>query len=134
MEKSAVGRYVALAYIGATVLLAFVFGRLIHAGLFYGGIEDYAVLGNKDFPLSSLAGAVLAIGIGIFCFKDKEIRALADEVAMELSKVTWPSRQETWAATIVVIATVAIAALYLGIFDAVWLWASNQLLSIPSGG
>ncbi len=134
MEKSAVGRYVALAYIGAAILLGFVLSRIIHAGLFYGGIEDFAVMGSKDFPMSSLAAGAVAVIVGIICFKNAEVRTLADEVAMELSKVTWPSRQETWAATIVVIATVAIAALYLGIFDAVWLWASNQLLSIPSGG
>ena len=133
MEKSALGRYVALAYIGAAVLLAFVLGRIIHAGLFYAGVEDMGLMGNRDFAISSFVAGIVAIGVGIFCFKDKEIRTLADEVASELSKVTWPTRQETWAATIVVIATVAIAALYLGIFDAVWLWASNALLSIPNG-
>ncbi|MCC6810654.1 MAG: preprotein translocase subunit SecE [Deltaproteobacteria bacterium] len=58
------------------------------------------------------------------------MKTLADEVALELSKVTWPSRQETWAATVVVIATVAISAAYLGVFDAVWSWASDALLSI----
>jgi len=134
MENKALGRYVALAYIGAAILLAIVVGRILHAGLFYAGVEDYAVLGNKDFPLSAFAGFGLAAVTGIICFKNPDVRRLSEEVASELSKVTWPSRQETWAATMVVIGTVAFAAMYLGIFDAVWLWASNQLLSIPSGG
>jgi len=134
MDKSSLGRYVALAYIGAAILLAFVLGRLLHAGLFYAGVEDYAILGNKDLALSALAGGLVAAIAGVVCFRNAEVRRLSDEVASELSKVTWPTRQETWAATIVVIVTVAVASLYLGIFDAIWLWASNSLLSISGAG
>ena len=43
-----------------------------------------------------------------------------DEVAGELSKVTWPSRPETWRNTVVVIVTSIIAAAYLFLFDSVW--------------
>jgi len=81
-----------------------------------------------------LAGGLVAAIAGVVCFRNSEVRRLSDEVASELSKVTWPTRQETWAATIVVIVTVAVASLYLGIFDAIWLWASNSLLSISGAG
>jgi preprotein translocase subunit SecE len=39
------------------------------------------------------------------------------EVWAELKKVHWPSRKETYAATVVVVAVVAIVALFLGGVD-----------------
>ena len=45
---------------------------------------------------------------------------LANEVATELKKVTWPTAKEVRAATIVVIVMALISALILGLFDFVW--------------
>jgi len=42
------------------------------------------------------------------------------EVRTEMSKVTWPPRQELTQATLVVIVAVAIAATYIGLLDLVW--------------
>jgi preprotein translocase subunit SecE len=39
------------------------------------------------------------------------------EVRVELKKVTWPSRKETMASTVVVLITVIISAIYLGLVD-----------------
>jgi preprotein translocase subunit SecE len=39
------------------------------------------------------------------------------EVRSELKKVHWPTRQETYAATGVVLVIVAVVALYLGMID-----------------
>lgn len=39
------------------------------------------------------------------------------EVWTELKKVYWPSRKETYAATVVVLVVVAIVALFLGMVD-----------------
>ena len=50
------------------------------------------------------------------------------EVTRELEKVTWPTRKETSAATIVVIVTVVIAAIILSIFDAIWSHLTNWFL------
>ena len=38
----------------------------------------------------------------------------------ELRKVTWPTRKETWSQTIVVLIVSIIAAVILGVYDAVW--------------
>jgi preprotein translocase subunit SecE len=131
MERS-LERYVAIAYVLAGMLVALVVSRGIHAGLFYAGVEDYPVLG-ADYRLSAFVGVALAAGTAIFCYRHPNVKRLSDEVALELSKVTWPTRQETWAATLVVIVTVAISSLYLGLFDAVWLWASNAVLTYRQG-
>src|SRR5580704_8999110 len=123
MEKST-GRYVTIAYIAFAIVAAVVVARLLHAGFEYFGVQDYPLLGS-DFPVSDVAAVVLAILAFVFTFRNPDIRPLADQVASELSKVVWPTRQETWSATLVVIVTVIVSSVYLGVFDAVWLWASN---------
>ena len=45
---------------------------------------------------------------------------LANEVAGELKKVTWPTAKEVRAATMVVIVMAIISAVILGLFDFVW--------------
>ncbi len=39
------------------------------------------------------------------------------ETKQELNKVTWPSRDEVWQSTIVVIFTTFIVAFYIGVID-----------------
>jgi preprotein translocase subunit SecE len=46
-------------------------------------------------------------------------KTFIDEVKVELSKVTWPTRKETVASTWVVIAIIFIISLYLGACDLV---------------
>jgi preprotein translocase subunit SecE len=49
------------------------------------------------------------------------------DVVLELSKVTWPTRKETYASTIVVIVTSLIAAAVVGAFDFVWSYFTDLL-------
>jgi preprotein translocase subunit SecE len=52
-----------------------------------------------------------------------------NEVVAELKKVTWPTRQETYAATGVVVVVTAIAALYLGLVDMTLSYVMQAILS-----
>jgi preprotein translocase subunit SecE len=72
------------------------------------------------------AAAVISLVAGIVTYKNERIYGLATDVAGELKKVTWPTRKETQAATLVVIVTVIIAAIILGAFDAVWSFATDK--------
>jgi len=51
-----------------------------------------------------------------------------EEVWLELKKVHWPGRQETFAATGVVIVVVFIVAVWLGLVDAVLAWLLSGVL------
>jgi preprotein translocase subunit SecE len=53
--------------------------------------------------------------------KFNELRSFFTEVRAELKKVTWPSRQEVYATTLVVIATT--------VFFGFYLWGLDVLLS-----
>ena len=65
---------------------------------------------------SALGGIVLAL----FLYRHRTVGPWAMEVAQELAKVTWPTRQETWKATVIVVVTSLIAAALLFGFDAAW--------------
>ena len=68
----------------------------------------------------SLGAAVIATVVGITMYRSDKYYHLANEVASELKKVTWPTAKEVRSATFVVIAMAIISAIILGLFDFVW--------------
>jgi preprotein translocase subunit SecE len=72
-----------------------------------------------DFQISLIA-AIAAATIGIVTYKNDRYYGLANEVASELKKVTWPTAKEVRVATTVVIVMAIVSALILGLFDFVW--------------
>jgi preprotein translocase subunit SecE len=55
------------------------------------------------------------------------------EVRTELKKVTWPSRKDTLAGTLVVLVTVFIVAFFLGIIDSGLAYLVKEFLKMASG-
>ena len=75
------------------------------------------------------AFAVLIAGTAaIVTYRNEKVYASVVDITRELEKVTWPTRKETSAATIVVIVTVLIAAAILSSFDALWSFFTNWFL------
>ena len=52
------------------------------------------------------------------------------EVRQEVSKVTWPSRNETLISTVMVLAMVALASIFFLLADQIISWGVQLLLSI----
>jgi preprotein translocase subunit SecE len=75
--------------------------------------EPNAILISVGAGLVSLIAAVIA-------YRSSKINTFVAQVCVELSKVTWPTRKETWSQTIVVVIVSIIAAMIIGAFDAVW--------------
>ena len=73
----------------------------------------------SDFKIS-LAAAVIATSVGIISYRNDRVYHLANEVATELKKVTWPTAKEVRSATVVVIIMSIVSAVILGLFDFVW--------------
>ena len=75
---------------------------------------------------------VFAVGVAgmaaLVAYRNERVYASVVDVTRELEKVTWPTRKETYAATIVVIVTVLISALILSGFDAIWSFFTNWFL------
>jgi preprotein translocase subunit SecE len=68
----------------------------------------------------SLASAVVATIVGVVMYRSDKYYHLANEVASELKKVTWPTAKEVRTATMVVIVMAILSAIILGLFDFVW--------------
>src|SRR5688572_29029143 len=68
----------------------------------------------------SLGSALVATIVGIGMYRSDKYYHLANEVASELKKVTWPTAKEIRTATIVFIVMAIISAVILGLFDFVW--------------
>ena len=74
----------------------------------------------SDFKVS-LLGAAIAIVTGVVMYRSDKYYTLANEVAGELKKVTWPSVKEVRTATLTVIVMSIISAVVLGVvYDTAW--------------
>ena len=75
-------------------------------------------------------GVSLLIGgmAAVLAYKNERVFAAAVDVTRELEKVTWPTRKETYAATVVVIVMVAISAVVLTTFDYIWSFLAKLVL------
>jgi preprotein translocase subunit SecE len=89
-------------------------------------IWGYFVRHPNDLVIDA-GSAILALAVGITLYRNDRVYSLAGEVAAELRKVTWPTRKETQAATLVVVVTVVISAVLLFLFDASWSWLTDRI-------
>ncbi len=73
-------------------------------------------------------GILLGIGSVAYYWRKEEVFEQVEAVVSELSRVTWPTREETSSATVVVIITVFIAAGLMGFFDFFWAVVTDWIL------
>ena len=81
-------------------------------------------------PQSMTVGTIAVVVAGVvtlIAWKNERLFTLLSEVAGELKKVTWPTRQETINSTMIVIFTTLLAAGILGLFDGVWSWVTRKI-------
>lgn len=109
-------RYVSIAYLIGTALLAWILMMAFEWILSGFGPSANPIL-FADIRLSPLLGIVLGLAIALYCWRNEEIYGFAEEVAVELTKVTWPNADETRSSTYVVVAFAAIAGCVFAIFD-----------------
>jgi len=53
-------------------------------------------------------------------YRKEHVRTWANEVAAELSKVTWPTREAVLNGTVVVVVASTLATVYVTILDRIW--------------
>jgi len=111
-------RWVQFAFIGMALLMFWFIDHLA---------SDLAAFAAQKLDLSTpnpnivtAASALVSIVAAAWMYRNPKMNRFSREVAVELSHVTWPTRQETWSNTLVVIIVSAIAAVILGAFDAAW--------------
>jgi preprotein translocase subunit SecE len=127
-------KYVHAAFFAAGILGAYLSGKILYtlwnflaewptATRAAPMLLRYAEDERETFAM--IAGAVIGVIGVIQTYRREHIRRWANEVAMELSKVTWPAKEIVTNGTIVVVVASAIATIYIALLDRLWAFLTN---------
>jgi preprotein translocase subunit SecE len=105
-------RWVMFGFIGSALIAFWLLDHIIGA--------VWNIFQDPSTTLVTGTAAVVSILAAVICYRIPKYHRFVTEVSVELSKVTWPTRKETWAQTVVVVIVSIIAAVILGVFDAAW--------------
>jgi preprotein translocase subunit SecE len=135
-SASAIGseRYVHAAFFAAGILGAYVASKLLV--LIWNSLSGWSAAVRIVPQLVSfteeqrdsyalVAGAIIGTLLVIQSYRKESVRTWAGEVAAELSKVTWPTREAVLNGTLVVVVASALATVYVTILDRIWLFLTT---------
>ncbi len=108
--------------------------KLVIAILFViAGIAGYYLLDNLWLRWGSVvAGLVLGAVVVGFSGYGRRLWAFTEAARIELRKVVWPTRDETWKTTLAVFMFVAVAGVFFWVLDLVLAWAT-RFWTTPGG-
>jgi preprotein translocase SecE subunit len=119
-------RFVYAGYFAGAIGIAFLGSKIIEFGLYRlhtwkPGVPDPA----DNEPLILLVSGLLGLGAALYYWYRTRARQLAEEVASEMGKVTWPSRTEVTNGTFVVLVTTIISTVFFALMDRFWGFVTN---------
>lgn len=121
-------RYVTFGVLGLSAVLGLVMAHGLQWLAQNLEWRNPALFGSRELTASAVLGYALAAAAGAAVLWGERSRNWAGEVVDELMRVSWPSREETTHATVVVMVCVVVCAGFLGVFDAAWLWLSGLIV------
>ncbi len=110
-------RAVAVLFIIGGVLAGVFFRSLSLAVMGYAVLEDPLLVG---LPASTLIGVVAGIVALVVLLRNEKASTFTDSVVSELKRVTWPSREETFSNTGIVVGATVFFATLLSTYDFLW--------------
>ena len=114
-----VERWVQFAYAACAITLAWFLIKSTDA-IWTLLADTVDVIPEPNATIIAVGAGLVAFIAAVVAYRSQKVHTFVVEVCVELSKVTWPTRKETWSQTIIVIIVSIIAAIILGVFDAVW--------------
>jgi preprotein translocase subunit SecE len=122
-------RYVHAAFFLIAILGAYISSKLLV--LAWGAIAEWpaavravpqlvAYGEDEREGITLVVGAIAGTIVVIQSYRKENVRAWADGVAEELSRVTWPARETVMNGTIVVVVASVIATVYVTVLDKFW--------------
>ena len=124
-----VKRYVNLAFVFAAMVRSWFLMKFSAWLMGTINVTDVRLMG-EHVTYSTIAGIVLGVVAAILLWRNAKVYEGALNVAREMKKVTWPTRDETQYAMKVVIATSIIVAGILFAFDVVAKELTELILGI----
>lgn len=114
-----VSRYVSIAYIVLGVILAWVLARSFELLLGLAGPSaDPALL--ADLKLSALLGVLASVALIVGVNRSERASTYVNEVAMEMTKVAWPTMDEIKKSSWTVISVSLIISVCIFLTDLFW--------------
>jgi preprotein translocase SecE subunit len=117
-------RFVYAAYFAGAIAVAFFIAKAGDAGWTRLGLWKPA-FGEPHDEIVMPASAVIGGLTALYFWRDNRTRELAEEVAQELAKVTWPSKEQVTNGTAVVVVTTLFATLFFALMDRFWGFVTN---------
>jgi preprotein translocase subunit SecE len=123
-------RFVYAGYMGGAIGIAFLISKI-------GNVAWYRLsqwkpqwgLGDPKDELIMAAGALIGGAVALYYWRKKKARQYIEEVAEELSKVTWPSRKEVTQSTMVVVFTTLVMTVFFALMDQFWRYVTDKIYS-----
>ena len=120
-------KYIDLALVLAALVVWYLLRHLL---LQVWDIFRLPMMENWPLSLPAIISLVVAIGAFVYVRRSPKAFGFLGEVATELSKVTWPTMQETVASTGVIVVMIAISSMTMFLFDAIWGTFTQRLLTL----
>jgi preprotein translocase subunit SecE len=117
-------RFVYAAYFAGAIAIAFIASKALDFAWIKLQNVRPSIGEPRDEIIMPLAGALGAGGALYYWYRTRA-RQLAEEVAAEMSKVTWPSRTEVTNGTVVVIITTIVSTVFFALMDKFWGFVTN---------
>jgi preprotein translocase subunit SecE len=122
-------RYVHAAFFAAGALIAFLLAKILVT--IWNNLADWSqatelvpallVYGdNQRDTITTLVGVATSLVLVLWAYRKQAVRRWATEVALELSRVTWPSKEMVSNGMVVVLVTSAIFTTYIALLDRFW--------------
>ena len=117
-------RFVYAAYFAGAIAVAFFCSKAVDAGWTRLGLWKPS-FGEPHDEIVMPASAVIGGLTALYFWRDNKTRSLAEEVAEELAKVTWPNKEQVTNGTAVVIVTTLFATIFFALMDRFWGFVTN---------
>jgi preprotein translocase subunit SecE len=122
-------KYVHAAFFAVGILAAFLGSKMLNGAWTHlaewpaavRALPQLVAFSEEQRETYTLVGGAVLGAVGVLqAYRKESIRGWADEVATELSKVSWPNREAVMNGTLVVIVASMIAAVYVAVLDRFW--------------
>ncbi len=112
-------RFVFAAYFAFAILVAFIVTKVVST-IWYRLSQWKPQLGDEKEEIVMGVSALIGALTAVYYWRNKKVHSMIEEIASELAKVTWPTKQEVTNNTTVVIVTTAVATAFFALMDRFW--------------
>lgn len=122
-------KYVHVAFFALGILVAFICSKVLYTA--WNSLAEWPAASaavpqllryaeDERATFTTIVGAAIGLLTIVQVYRKDTVRSYADEVASELSKVTWPNKETVTNGTIVVVVASMIATVYVTLLDRFW--------------